>query len=81
MGYHEKKVSKGVLGEASKIQEEFEEFMEVHNRDCKVLELCELSDLVGAIDHYLRKHHPSIKIKDLEWMAVLTESAFREGGR
>lgn len=81
MGYHTKEIKKGTLGQASKIREEFEEFEDALEQENKVLVLCELSDLVGAIKHYLRQYHVGITLKDLEKMADKTEEAFNEGTR
>jgi len=81
MGYHLKKIEKGELGEASKILEEAQELMDAEEQGIKILALCELADLVGAIDQYLRKHHPELKLNDLMRMAAATESAFKDGSR
>lgn len=48
MGYHTRKIEKGVVGEASKIREEFEEFMDAVEQNNRVMELVELSDMVGG---------------------------------
>ena len=45
------------------------------------MELVELSDLIGAIQGYLHKYHPTIRLEDLQYMAELTKSAFEEGSR
>lgn len=81
MGYHSKKINKGVLGEVSKIQEEFEEFMDAHYQNAHILELCELADLYGAIKAFLYQNHPGITMGDIETMSRLTESAFLDGSR
>lgn len=82
MGYHLKKIDKGVVGEISKIKEECDELVDASSqKDCDILILVELSDLVGAIDAYLKKYHPTIEIKHLEAMAERTASAFRDGER
>lgn len=81
MGYHSIKINKGVLGEASKIQEEFEEFMDAHVNGAKILELCELADLYGAIEAYLNKKYPGTTMSDLDQMAYLTKTAFTDGSR
>lgn len=81
MGYHKTDIKKGVLGEISKIQEELDELADAKEQSNKILELCELSDLIGAIDFYLSKHHAGFNIYDLIKMAVATSSAFRAGER
>jgi len=81
MGYHLGQIPKGELGEPSKIREEFLEFQDAIKQDAKLMALCELSDLLGAIEAYLEKHHPSIKLEDLLKMKSLTARAFQTGRR
>lgn len=76
-----KEIEKGVLGEASKVREELEEFLDATEQDCSIMALLELSDLVGAIKAYLAKHHPSIGLLDLVQMSRITERAFKSGAR
>ena len=45
------------------------------------MELVELSDLYGAIDLYLKVHHPGISMEDLAIMSRITERAFQSGRR
>lgn len=81
-GYHINDIPKGKLGEISKIQEEFLEFLDANEQKCKVLELIELSDLLGAIEIYLKeKYDGKITISDLFEMAKITQRAFRNGDR
>lgn len=80
MAYHKKEIPKGVLGEASKITEEYHEFMDAHEQGSPVLELCELADMVGAIDMYVKKRY-NIDFSDLFKMTKATQSAFIEGKR
>lgn len=51
-GYHLKPIFKGILGEFSKIEEEFNEFIDAHEQSCALMGLIELSDLLGSIKHY-----------------------------
>jgi hypothetical protein len=81
MGYHLVKIKKGILGEISKIQEELDELKDARLQKSPVLELCELSDLCGAIKCYLKKYYPLIEIEHLIKMADSTASAFLEGER
>lgn len=81
MAYHKTRIPKGVIGEHSKITEECLEFMDAVNQDNQVLVLCELADLVGAVQAFLAKHHPTITLSDLETMAEATKSAFESGER
>jgi hypothetical protein len=81
MGYHKKDIKKGVLGEFSKIQEEVEELEDAIAQGNKVLALCELCDIVGAIDFYLRENFPKVSIADLYTMSAANEDAFKDGTR
>jgi ribosomal protein S8 len=60
MGYHTKKIEKGKLGEFSKVQEEYEEFMDSQNSN--ILRICELSDYYGALMEFMRAKHSNIHI-------------------
>lgn len=81
MGYHLREIKKGVLGESSKIAEELEELFDAEEQDAKLMALCELADLYGAINAYIDKHHPTITMADLAKMDALTRRAFKEGRR
>lgn len=80
-GYHIVPIKKGEIGELSKIQEEVDELRDAHEQQSKIMELVELSDLVGAIKLYLHKYHPSTTLGDLDTMARITERAFTNGAR
>ncbi len=80
IGYHLYNIPKGELGERSKIVEEFKEWQDACEQDCKVMELVELSDLVGAIELYITKHY-NITLNDLIKMKEITERAFENGRR
>lgn len=80
MGYHIRKIKKGELGHSSKIREEFEEFEDAYSQDNPVMELLELSDLIGAIEAYTLNHY-DIELGDLIKMTRATQSAFRDGDR
>lgn len=81
MSYHLQPIEKGVLGEPSKIKEEFEEFIDAVYQGNQILILNELSDMIGAIDYFLGKYHPTISIADLCKMARTTQRAFESGDR
>lgn len=81
MGYHKANIKKGVLGESSKIQEELDELVDAEAQGAKIMALCELSDIIGAIRAYLEKKHPDTTLDDLLCMSRLTESAFKDGHR
>lgn len=79
MGYHQREIKKGTLGEFSKIREEIEELLDAHQQGIKMLELCELCDLFGAIEAYIAKNN--LTLEDLIKMKNLTKSAFESGDR
>lgn len=83
MGYHSRQIVKGVIGETSKIREELEELIDFEQQDppCTLGMLIELSDLIGAIDAYLKKHHPTVSLADLIVMSNRTAMAFADGSR
>jgi len=79
MGYHKIKIKKGKLGKFSKIKEEFTELSDAVNQRNKVLIICELTDLVGAIEEYAKKF--KLTLNDLIEFSNLTKSAFKEKKR
>lgn len=81
IGYHLTDIEKGVLGDSSKIMEELLELQDAENQGCKVMALVELSDLIGAVKAYLKKHYPDIEMHDLATMAMITKRAFDNGRR
>jgi NTP pyrophosphatase (non-canonical NTP hydrolase) len=80
MGYHLKKIPKGELGQASKITEEYLEFIDALEQGNTVMELLELSDLLGAIESYTRAQ-ANISLEELIKMTRATQSAFKDGER
>ena len=80
-GYHLRQIDKGILGEISKIREETDELQDAVAQGCTIMALVELSDLYGAIDHYLKKHHPGTTMEDLKIMSYITSRAFLSGRR
>lgn len=80
-GYHKREIKKGVIGELSKIYEEVEEIKDAEEQGIDIMLLVELSDMIGATQLYLEKHHPSISIEDLIKMSDVTQRAFKSGGR
>lgn len=75
-GYHVTKIEKGVVGEPSKIAEETAEFMDAIQQNVQIMALIELSDLLGAIEAWLSKYHPSLTLDDLRAMSDVTKRAF-----
>ena len=80
MGYHTKKIKKGRYGEFSKVQEEWDELMDARLQDGKILELCELADLYGAISGYVEAKY-NLTMDDIAKMSKMTSEAFEEGSR
>lgn len=80
MGYHKNKIPKGILGEVSKIDEEYLEFKDALESENPVMSLVELSDLLGAIEAFSKKRH-NLSLGDLLKMTEATKSAFEDGSR
>ncbi len=61
VGYHLSKIDKGELGKFSKIKEEYLEFLAAMEQKSIVMAFVELSDMLGAISHFLKGkvHHPN----------------------
>ena len=79
MGYHNRIILKGKYGEFSKIEEEMDELKNAIEQNNKILMICEMSDLIGAIEEFAAKQ--GITLKDLKDFSDLTKSAFKEGKR
>lgn len=80
-GYHIDTVAKREVGTYRKILEEVDEFTDAILAKNPIMSLVELSDTLGAIELYLKKHHPSITILDLLTMSRTTQRAFLNGRR
>ena len=80
-GYHKKQITKGLLGEASKIVEEAAELADAMDQNNKIMAQCELADLYGAIRAFTETHFPGLTIDDLRIMSEATERAFKLGHR
>lgn len=78
-GYHLTDIPKAKLGTIDKIKEEYDEFIDAHKQGCLIMELIELSDLVGAIDFYLKKYN--LGIEDVLKFSNITKRAFESGER
>ena len=79
MGYHVNKIPKGILGEFSKIEEEFLEAKDALEQENPVMLLVELSDLIGAIEALGLKYN--ITLRQLVNMTDTTKRAFESGAR
>ena len=80
-GYHRKDIPRGEVGEVSKIKEEVLELEDAFEQGVKIMQLCELSDIIQAIRLHIRKYHPNTTLDDLIQMAEVTERAFSDGTR
>ena len=80
MGYHKTEIEKGILGEFSKIKEEFEELKDAVYQEDKILQMWELSDLVGAIESFCQNKF-NLELVDLVIFSDKTKSAFIENKR
>lgn len=80
MGYHKAKIIKGEIGEFSKIREEIQELEDAFEQGDSVLQICELTDLIGAVDLYV-KNKFNLSIDDLVKFSNKTQSAFMSGQR
>jgi len=81
MGYHLREIKKGEFGEISKIEEELDELKESLEQGNKIMAICELSDIYGALVGYLEKHFPNLTMEDLKTMSDATTRAFKDGTR
>ena len=65
---------------AKKIQEEIQELEDAASQNAKVLIICELCDLIGAIEAYAGKQF-NLTLDDLIKMKDMTKESFLEGKR
>ncbi len=79
-GYHTRHIDKGRVGEISKITEEYQELMDANSQDNPVMELVELTDLLGAIEAYSLEKY-KISMNQLLTMTRATQRAFQYGHR
>ena len=79
-GYHTREIKKGELGFFSKVKEEFEELEDAVQQNDPVMIMCECSDLIGAIKHYVEDNW-NIGLEDLIKFNSKTENAFNKGRR
>lgn len=81
IGYHNNIIPKNQIGTFEKITEEFEELIDAHLSNNKIMELIEISDLIGSIELYLNQHFKYITIDDIIKMKDVTKRAFINGKR
>lgn len=80
-GYHLTPIMRGSLGGSSKIMEELLELIDAEQQGVRLMQLQELSDVVGAIQAYLKSNFPEFSMLDLITMAEVTRRAFESGQR
>jgi len=80
MSYHLREIPRGTFGSHSKITEEYHEFMDAVEQQSPVLQLVELSDLIGAIEAYAEGTW-NITLLELIMMKNATKRAFTSGVR
>jgi hypothetical protein len=78
-GYHLTNIPKGELGKFSKIEEEFLEAKDALQQDIPLMVLIELSDMLGAIEHYAKNYN--MTLEDLQKLNSVTQRAFNNGRR
>jgi hypothetical protein len=80
MGYHRRIIKKGEIGKFSKIEEEFNELKDGIEQENKILQIVELSDLVGAIEEFAIEEF-GLTLDDVIQFSNLTKQAFKDGSR
>ena len=80
-GYHLVPIHRGEPGEVSKLREEVAELADAEAQGSRIMALVELSDLYGAMELYLARHHPGTSMEDLRVFSSITQRAFRNGHR
>lgn len=78
-GYHRLKIPKGELGTVSKIKEEFLELWDAHSQENPVMVICEMCDIVGAIEALANTYN--LTLEDIVKMKDATKRAFENGRR
>jgi len=80
MAYHKQKIEKGKFGEFSKIKEEIDELLDAHDQKSDMLVLCELCDIIGAIEGYTTSKF-NITLEELIKFSRMTQESFKDGTR
>lgn len=78
-GYHLTEITKGTLGELSKIQEELDEAKDALAQASEILLHVELSDIYGALEAVAE--HNGTNMDELKKMSDITKRAFINGHR
>lgn len=80
VGYHNAIIQKNKVGTFEKILEEVDELKDAHLEKNKIMELVELSDLLGSIELYIKEKY-NMTLNDLDIMNKTTQRAFVSGRR
>ena len=79
-GYHVREIqTQGRFGEPSKIREEVEELEEALEQQNRILAICELADIYGAVEAVADAL--GVTMEDVAKMAAATKRAFEDGSR
>jgi hypothetical protein len=76
-GYHLTPIPRAQFNTKEKILEEYHELEDAVKQESKIMELIELSDMIGAIEGYLNNKFPDFKLDDLIKMKTITKRAFQ----
>jgi predicted house-cleaning noncanonical NTP pyrophosphatase (MazG superfamily) len=80
MSYHLRIITpKGKFGELSKVYEELDELAESLEQNNRILALCELADLYGAIEGFAK--NLGVSMEEISKMSLATKRAFESGSR
>jgi len=80
MSYHLREIKfRGEFGQLSKLHEELDELTEAIEQDNRILALCELADLYGAIEGFAKTL--GTNIEEIAKMSEATKRAFESGSR
>ena len=80
-GYHLVAITRGELGELSKIREELDELEDAMVQGSRIMAQVELADLMGAVQAFVDRHLPGTTIQDLLTFSAITKRAFENGRR
>lgn len=80
-GYHLSQIEKGEYGTLSKVREEFEELCDAVLQDNRIMALCEVADMIGALEGWLEQYAPGFSWDDIFRMKAATRRAFADGTR
>lgn len=80
-GYHKSGFVKYNTGTLLKIKEEINECIDAEKQNDKLLLICELADVIGAVKMYIDNNDIGVTINDLDKFSQKTINAFKKGKR